>query len=168
MFYIEGKDSTSIKRYISSGAVESVLPDKKQFVKFLWGVKEKETGLLPLYAVKKNKFGNPALSGDVIVDAFMNYNSLNMPVISMQMNREGAEKWKDLTGRASTQRSQIAIVLNNEVYSAPGVSSGPIEGGRSEISGDFTVEEAQDFANILMSGSIPKMKIINFEVKKIK
>ncbi|MDH7445005.1 SecDF P1 head subdomain-containing protein [Aquimarina sp. 2201CG14-23] len=167
LFYVEEKDTAQIKTYISSKTAELALLDKKRFVKFLWGVKEEETGNFPLYALKKNRLGKPALSGDVVIDAFMNYNTLNMPVISMQMNEEGAERWRDLTGKAYAQRSQIAIVLNNEVYSAPGVSSGPIVGGKSEISGDFTIEEAQDFANILVSGSIPGMKLLSFEVKKI-
>ncbi|WP_299220043.1 hypothetical protein [uncultured Aquimarina sp.] len=168
LFYVAEKDTVWVNQFISSKKVESALPIKKRFIKFLWGIKEKETGYIPLYALKKNKLGKPALSGDVVVDAFPTYNALGMPAISMQMNEEGAEKWEDLTGKVFQQRSNIAIVLNDQVYSAPGVSSGPIHGGSSEISGDFTKEEAQDFANILMSGSIPKMKIINVEVKKIK
>ncbi|WP_298548206.1 hypothetical protein [uncultured Aquimarina sp.] len=168
LFYVAEKDTVWVNEFISSKKAESALPIKKRFIKFLWGIKEKETGYIPLYALKKNKLGKPALSGDVVVDAFPTYNALGMPAISMQMNEEGAEKWEDLTGKVFQQRSNIAIVLNDHVYSAPGVSSGPIHGGSSEISGEFTAEEAQDFANILMSGSIPKMKIINVEVKKIK
>ncbi|AXT50927.1 hypothetical protein D1818_08850 [Aquimarina sp. BL5] len=167
LFYVAEKDTVLVNGLISSKEAESALPVKKRFIKFLWGIKDKDNGNFPLYALKKDRLGAPALSGDVIVDAFPRYNALNMPVISMQMNPEGADKWEDLTGKVFQQRSNIAIVLNDQVYSAPGVSSGPIHEGRSEISGDFTKEEAQDFANILMSGSIPKMKMINVEVKKI-
>ncbi len=168
LFSVEEKDTAEVKKYFSSKAAESVLPDKKRFIKFLWGVRDKGNGYFPLYALKKNRLGNPALSGDLVTNAFVDYSMLDKPVMSMRMNEEGAKKWADLTGKAFQQRSQIAIVLNNEVYSVPGVSSGPIQGGRSEISGDFTVEEAQDFANILMSGALPKMKLVSFEVEKIK
>jgi SecD/SecF fusion protein len=73
----------------------------------------------------------------------------------MQMNGQGAKSWEELTGRAYTQKSNIAIVLDNIVYSAPGVSSGPISGGRSEISGSFDVTETKDLANVLRAGKLP-------------
>ncbi|MFD2564584.1 SecDF P1 head subdomain-containing protein [Aquimarina rubra] len=168
LFSVEERDTATVNRYFSMKGVESALPVKKRYVRFLWGIKEKGTGYIPLYALKKNKLGKPALSGDVVMNAFPTYNALDMPAISMQMNEEGAEKWESLTGKAYQQRSNIAIVLNDQVYSAPGVSAGPIHGGRSEISGDFTAEEAQDFANILMSGAIPKMSIIEVKVREIK
>jgi SecD/SecF fusion protein len=74
------------------------------------------------------------------------------PAVSMQMNGQGAKGWEELTGRAYTQKS--TIVLDNIVYSAPGVSSGPI-GGRSEISGSFDVTETKDLANVLRAGKLP-------------
>ncbi len=83
----------------------------------------------------------------------------------MQMNGKGAKVWEEMTGRASQNRSQIAIVLDNVVYSAPGVSSGPIAGGRSEITGNFDVLEAQDLANVLRAGKLPaSADIIQSEV----
>src|SRR5690606_31144718 len=63
--------------------------------------------------------------------------------------------WEEMTGHASENQSQIAIVLDNIVYSAPGVSSGPISGGRSEITGDFSIAEGQDLANVLRAGKLP-------------
>ena len=69
------------------------------------------------------------------------------PSVNMQMNSTGAKIWEEMTGNAFTQGSQIAIVLDDIVYSAPGVTTGPISGGSSEISGSFTVQEAQDLAN---------------------
>ena len=62
----------------------------------------------------------------------------------MQMSGQGAKAWEELTGKAYTQKSNIAIVLDNVVYSAPGVSTGPISGGRSEISGNFDISETKD------------------------
>ena len=77
------------------------------------------------------------------------------PMVSMQMNSTGASIWEEMTGNAYNQSSQIAIVLDNIVYSAPGVTSGPIAGGSSTISGSFTVTEAQDLANVLKAGKLP-------------
>jgi len=165
LFYVAEKDTAEVNKLIGSKSARVMLSDKKRFIQFLWGVKENDD--FPLYAVKKNRLGKPSLSGDAVINAFMNYNAQGMPVIAMQMNEEGAVKWEDLTGKTYAQKSHIAIVINNQVFSAPGVSHGPIKGGKSEISGDFTIEEAQDFANILVSGEIPKMKLIDFEVKKI-
>src|SRR5690606_40217920 len=81
--------------------------------------------------------------------------NMNKPVVSMQMNAKGAKDWEILTGKAFNQQSNIAIVLDNIVYSAPGVTTGPIAGGSSSISGDFTVQETKDLANIIKDGKLP-------------
>tara|TARA_B100001093_G_scaffold519638_1_gene609592 strand:+ start:1 stop:1740 length:1740 start_codon:yes stop_codon:yes gene_type:complete len=73
----------------------------------------------------------------------------------MQMNTKGAKIWEEMTGEAFNQNSQIAIVLDDVVYSAPGVNSGPISGGNSEISGSFNLNEAIDLANVLRAGKLP-------------
>jgi len=95
----------------------------------------------------------------------------NEPAVSMQMNVEGSKTWEKMTGIAYTNgrkgasRSQIAIVLDETVYSAPGVTTGPISGGISEITGSFTVAEAQDLANVLMAGKLPaSVNIIQSEI----
>jgi SecD/SecF fusion protein len=83
----------------------------------------------------------------------------------MQMNGVGAKKWEEMTGNAYTNQSQIAILLDNIVYSAPGVTSGPISGGRSQITGDFTIAQGQDLANVLRAGKLPaSADIIQAEV----
>ncbi|MCL4164089.1 UNVERIFIED_CONTAM: hypothetical protein GTU68_019152, partial [Idotea baltica] len=83
----------------------------------------------------------------------------------MQMNAKGAKIWEEMTGKAYNQQSQIAIVLDNVVYSAPGVNNGPIAGGSSSISGDFTLNEAIDLANVLRAGKLPaSADIIQSEV----
>ena len=69
-----------------------------------------------------------------IVDARDTFDQMGKPAVSMQMNGAGARTWEELTGRAFSQKSFIAIALDDVVYSAPGVTSGPISGGRSEIS----------------------------------
>src|SRR5665811_916383 len=73
----------------------------------------------------------------------------------MQMNGKGAKIWEEMTGKAYSEQSNIAIVLDNIVYSAPGVTTGPISGGRSEITGNFGITEGQDLANVLRAGKLP-------------
>ncbi len=105
------------------------------------------------------------MSGSVLVDASDSFDQMGKPSVTMQMNGAGARIWEELTGRAYTQQSNIAIVLDNIVYSAPGVSSGPIAGGRSEISGVFSVEETKDLANVLRAGKLPAAaEIVQSEV----
>jgi SecD/SecF fusion protein len=105
------------------------------------------------------------MSGGVIVDARDTFDQMGKPAVSMQMNGAGARVWEELTGRAFTQKSCIAIALDNVVYSAPGVTSGPISGGRSEITGSFEVAETKDLANVLRAGKLPAAaEIIQSEV----
>ena len=88
---------------------------------------------VPLYALKGNR-DNPPLGGDVVVDARQEFDQMSRVVVSMQMNGRGAKVWEEMTGKAFQNASQIAIVLDNIVYSAPGVTTGAISGGRSQIS----------------------------------
>ena len=98
----------------------------------------------------------------VITDARQSFGYTDKPEIVIEMNNEGALIWERITGEAFKNNTKIAITLNDIVYSAPGVTSGPISGGRSSISGNFTLQEAQDLAIILSSqGSIPKLKLVN-------
>lgn len=112
----------------------------------------KETDIYELYAIRGNRNALPDLGGEVVTSArseVRNDLGQNRPVVTMTMNDEGARKWARLTGD-NIGRS-IAIVLDGVVYSAPNVSS-EITGGRSEISGNFTVDETTDLANVLNSG----------------
>lgn len=112
----------------------------------------KETDLYELYAIRGNRNALPDLGGEVVTSArseVRNDLGQNRPVVTMTMNDEGARKWARLTGD-NIGRS-IAIVLDGVVYSAPNVNS-EITGGRSEISGNFTVDETTDLANVLNSG----------------
>ena len=95
------------------------------------------------------------MSGAVITDARQSYQQNGNPSVSMQMNLKGAKIWEQMTGNAFNSGGQIAIVLDEIVYSAPGVTSGPIAGGNSEISGSFTLNEAVDLANVLRAGKLP-------------
>ncbi|MFT7395321.1 MAG: SecD/SecF fusion protein [Flavobacterium sp.] len=156
------KDTATVNGYFKRQEVRNLLTADQRYVKFLWGKltiikgdKDKDVEAVELYAIKGNRDNEPAMSGGVVTDAKDTFDQSGKPAVSMQMNGQGAKGWEELTGRAYTQKSNIAIVLDNIVYSAPGVSSGPIAGGRSEISGSFDVTETKDLANVLRAGKLP-------------
>ncbi|MBI6115677.1 protein translocase subunit SecDF [Salegentibacter maritimus] len=153
--YFSEKDTARVNEYLAMPQVRSLLPASQRYAKFAWGIPQDEEGVVGLYALKGNRNMEPPLSGDVITDAQQTYDQMGRVAVSMQMDGRGAKIWEEMTGLASTQQSNIAIVLDNTVYSAPGVSTGPIAGGRSEISGDFTITEGQDLANVLRAGKLP-------------
>ena len=134
-------------------------PEVKSFfpsdLVFMWDRKgiEATNGqlILPLYFIKKPN-GQAPLEGDVIVDATSDYDERGRPEVSMRMNGEGARKWRTLT--ANNINRQVAIILDNQVYTAPTVN-GEIPNGNSSISGSFTVEETKDMANVLKAGKLP-------------
>ena len=162
---VEKKNAEQFMAYLNDPKVRALLPVEQRFVKFAWGKPVKDSEILDLYAIKGNRDNDPELSGGVITDARQEYNQVGVVTVTMQMDGKGAKKWEEMTGRAFNQRSQIAIVLDDVVYSAPGVTTGAISGGRSEITGDFTIEEGQDLANVLRAGKLPaSADIIQSEV----
>ncbi|WP_224483355.1 protein translocase subunit SecDF [Robertkochia aurantiaca] len=159
------KDTAQFREYLNMPAVQQLLPANLQYVEFAWGIPAKNSDVVELYALKGNRDDEPAMNGDVITDAAQSFDMGGRPSVSMQMNTRGAKLWEDLTGKAFLEQGNIAIVLDNVVYSAPGVSQGPISGGNSEISGNFTLEEADDLANVLRAGKLPaSADIIQSEV----
>ncbi len=162
---VEKKNADQFMAYLNDPKVRASLPAEQRYAKFAWGKPEKDSEFLDLYAIKGNRDNEPELSGGVITDARQEYNQLGKVTVTMQMDGKGAKKWEEMTGRAFSQRSQIAVVLDDIVYSAPGVTTGAISGGRSEITGDFSVEEGQDLANVLRAGKLPaSADIIQSEV----
>lgn len=167
------KDTATINSYLKRQEIRALLPADKRYAKFVWGKgtvtvdekTKKETETVDLYALKGNRDDVAPLSGGVIVDARDTFDQMGKPAVSMQMNGAGARVWEELTGRAFSQKSFIAIALDDVVYSAPGVTSGPIAGGRSEISGNFDVTETKDLANVLRAGKLPAAaEIVQSEV----
>ncbi len=147
------QDTGRFNDYLNNDVVRSALPAN---VKFLFGIEEKAAKgnqrFFPLYAVKTNPGNEKApLEGESVEEARQDYDEFGKPAIKMNMTSTGAKAWAKLTGKNVGR--PIAIALDGIVYSAPNVN-GPIEGGSSEISGKFTVEEAQDLANILKSGKL--------------
>jgi SecD/SecF fusion protein len=156
------KDTATVGGYLRRADIAILLPADQRYAKFLWGKpttikndKGVDTSVVELYALKGNRNNVAAMGGGVITDAKDSFDQVGKPSVTMQMNGQGAKAWEELTGRAYTQKSAIAIVLDNIVYSAPGVSSGPISGGRSEISGVFEISETKDLANVLRAGKLP-------------
>lgn len=111
-----------------------------------------------LIALKANN-GKPVMTGDVVVSASADYEALQGNTVSMNMNNTGAKAWARIT--QNNLGKSVAIVLDDQVYSFPTVNS-VIEGGRSQITGNFTVDEAKDLANVLKSGKMAaKVDIIS-------
>ena len=145
-------DTAEISRLLNTPEAKAVLP---RDLKLMWGVKpwEGNDQYFELYCIKSdNKNGQPDLTGDVVIESRADFTQQGRPCVSMTMNAEGARKWAVLT-KQNINRG-IAIVLDGYVYSAPNVS-GEIPNGRSEITGNFTVEDTQDLANVLKSGKMP-------------
>ena len=159
------RDKDKVDSYINLPEVRQLLPSSKRYTKFLWGLPDPETNLVDLYVLKSNRNDIPPLSGSVVIDAAQSYDQFGNAAVTMQMNGKGSKIWEDLTGDAYKNSSNIAIVLDEVVYSAPGVTSGAISGGRSEITGDFSLNEAIDLANVLRAGKLPaSADIIQSEV----
>ena len=149
------KDQELISTYLDRSDVRKLLPPQYRYIKFAWGKAQANDGVTELYALQSNRNGEPPLSGGVVVDAMQTYDAVGKPAVSMQMNASGARSWENLTGKAFKEASNIAIVLDDIVYSAPGVPGGAISGGRSEITGEFSLNEAIDLANVLRAGKLP-------------
>lgn len=148
------KDTATVNAYFSRKDIRKLLPVDLRYTKFLWSVKPRVDGsnILDLIAIKSNRKDEPTLNGDVIVDASANFGATGSVEVSMQMNNIGAKSWKRITG--NNKGKSIAIVLDNYVYSFPTVNT-EIPNGSSQISGNFTIQEGKDLANILKAGKLP-------------
>ncbi|RYU93990.1 protein translocase subunit SecDF [Emticicia agri] len=150
---VRTKDITRVQEVMNRSDVRALFPANSSYV---FDIKPRPNGtnvneeIVDMYFVKD--LGKAPLEGDVVTNANQDYDERGKPAVEMQMNAEGARKWKALTG-ANIGRP-IAIILDNYVYSAPNVN-GEIAGGRSSIAGNFTIEEAQDLANVLKAGKLP-------------
>lgn len=165
LLQVDVNDQPILENYLNRSEVRALLPADLRYTKFLWGIPNQQTDLVDLYVIQANRANQPPLSGSVIVDAAQSYDQLSAPTVTMQMNGKGARIWEEMTGKAFREGSNIAIVLDDVVYSAPGVSKGAISGGRSEISGQFSLEEAIDLANVLRAGKLPaSAEIIQSEI----
>ena len=149
--YVAAGDTAAVNAIINSPVAKTILPAD---LKLAWTVKgeKMQNGheAFQLVALRTVN-GQPVLNGDVVTRATSEFDNLQGQVVSMTMNDEGARQWSRITGQNIGKA--IAIVLDDQVYSFPNVNS-QIDGGRSQISGRFTVEEAGDLANVLESGKM--------------
>jgi SecD/SecF fusion protein len=152
------KDTAQINNIFKREDVRALLP---RTVGLFWDVKSdpdvtKGIDDIKLNFVNLGRSGKPLLTGDVINDARSDFDQFARPSVSMNMNVTGAQKWAKITAAASAKQPQgrIAIVLDNNVYTAPTVQ-GEIPNGNSQITGNFTTEEAKDLALVLKAGSLP-------------
>ena len=142
-------DTAAVNAIMNSPEAARLLPTN---LKARWGVKSvDERGQFYELVALKTVQGNPVLTGDVVTDASSEFDNMQGNVVSMTMNDEGSRQWARVTQQ--NLNKAIAIVLDDQVYSYPNVNS-VIEGGRSQITGNFSVEEAKDLANVLKSGKM--------------
>ena len=162
--YANKRDMAAIDELLASPEANEVLPSD---LRLKWGVKGigegESSNVYELYAIKvTERNGRAPLEGDVITDAKDEFDQNGQPCVSMKMNVDGARRWAALT-KANLKRC-VAIVLDDNVYSAPTVQS-EITGGNSQITGRFTTEDTRDLANVLKSGKMPApAKIVSEEI----
>ena len=154
--YAKGLDTAAVSLMLNDPVMSSLVPSN---VSFLWTSEEEGQGgdvmAYSLIAVQTD--GDYAITGEDIKDAYQDYNQENKPSVTVQMKSYGAGVWKDWT--TAKVGSAIAIILDNQVFSYPYINEA-IPNGSTIISGNFTIEEAQDLANILKAGSLPAPALI--------
>lgn len=165
--YANARDTATVNKVIYSDIARQVLPAE---CKLRWGAKAEDFGgentrgdIFALYALKVTEpSGRAPLEGDVITSSKDDFDQMGHPSVSMQMNSDGARRWSQIT-KQNIGRG-VAIVLDDAVYSAPRILT-QIDGGNSQITGNFTIEDTKDLANTLNSGKMPApTRIVQEEV----
>jgi len=146
------KDTATINEYLAMKEVRALLANDQKYAKFAWDAKA-TNDIINFYVLKSNRNDEAPIQGDVISDAQQVFDQLGAnPEVSMTMNSRGTKQWAKMTTENVGQF--VAVVLDDYVYSAPRVNDA-ITTGRTSISGQFTIDEAQDLANALKSGKLP-------------
>ena len=146
------RDTARMNALLASPEAKAILPPN---LALLWSVKPTvvdKQEYLEINPIKKTRDGQAPVAGEVVADARQDYDQGGRPEVSMSMNPSGAKKWQKMT--AANIGRQVGIVLDDYVYSDP-VVQGEIAGGNTSISGNFSIEEAQDLANVLKAGKLP-------------
>ena len=165
--YANARDTAEINQIIYSDLARQIFPAE---LKLRWGAKAEDFGgqntkgdIFELYALKITEpSGRAPLEGDVITNGKDDFDQMGHPCVSMQMNSDGARRWSQITKQNIGKA--VAIVLDDAVYSAPRILS-QIDGGNSQITGNFTIEDTKDLANTLNSGKMPApTRIVQEEV----
>lgn len=166
--YVPIKDTATLRGILKLDGIIGKLPAD---IRFYYGIAEsdnitgKKNEFVPLYAIKTYGADKAPLEGDAVTSASQDFEQITgNPIVEMTMSPKGGSDWATLTEKSAQKSVPIAIVLDDVVYSAP-VADEKIEGGRSQIRGNFTIEEAQDLANILKAGKLPApAKIVQDQV----
>ena len=165
--YANARDTAEINKMIYSDLAGRIFPAE---LKLRWGATPEDFGgqntkgdIFELYALKVTEpSGRAPLEGDVITSAKDDFDQMGHPSVSMQMNSDGARRWSQITKQNIGKA--VAIVLDDAVYSAPRILT-QIDGGNSQITGNFTIEATKDLANTLNSGKMPApTRIVQEEV----
>ena len=160
---IKLSDTATINKIFNSSIAVKLRPANLKFTKFMWGYKPQAESPdnLEFYAIRGNINGKAPVDG-AVDKANINYDNLGRIVVDMQMDTEGARSWATLTEK--NVGKPVAVTLDNIVYTAPNVNQ-KITGGRSQISGNFTQEEAKDLTDVLGAGKLPaSAKVVQAEV----
>jgi len=159
------KDTAAINSYFKRDDIKALLPANLVNAKRAWEkVDTKNPDVTKLYFLKSDASQKPALAGDMITSTRAEADELGKQGVTMNMNSYGTREWEKLTSSVAKEKGFIAIVMDNNVYSAPQVNEA-ITGGSSRISGNFTIEEAQELTKILGAGKLPaRAEIVQSEV----
>ena len=166
-FAVAIKDSSALRDWLNKEEIRNAFPADARFA---YGIpnrdaKGRQEKVVPFYILKTNGSEKAPLEGESVTSSRQSYDQFGKPSVTMTTNTVGSRQWEQLTRRSYEQKRPIAIVLDDIVYSAPTANNGPITGGNTEISGNFTVEEATDLANILKAGKLPApAKIVQEQV----
>lgn len=155
---VKEADKDTVLKLLNDDLIKQVRPAELRSIRFAFGKEKDALGFQDLYILDGDRKGSkvePQMKGDVIDAASQGFAQDGKANVNMQMNGIGAKQWEKLTEEVHKERGFIAIVLDDIVYSAPSVNNGKISGGNSQISGSFTIEEAQDLANVLRAGKLP-------------
>lgn len=160
---IKLSDTATINKILNSKFAINARPAHLKYTQFMWGYKPESTDAnnLVLYAIRGNINQKAPVDG-AVETANIGYDELGRVVVDMQMDSKGAKDWAILTER--NVGKPVAVTLDNVVYTAPNVVN-KIPNGRTQISGNFSQEEAQDLVNVLGAGKLPAgAKIVQAEV----
>ena len=156
-------DTASVNKILNSEIAKEARPSNLRYVDFMWAYKPQEDApdYLELYAIKSNASKRAPIDG-AVESARVDYDQMRRIVVDMQMDANGTKEWKSLTEKNVGR--PIAVTLDNRVYTAPNVNE-PIPNGSSQISGNFTEDEAKDLVNVLSAGKLPaSAKIVQADV----
>ena len=146
-------DTAVVNKILNSKIAQTLRPGNIKYTQFMWGYKPESTDpdRLALYAIRGNINQKAPVDG-AVEKAQISYDDLGRIVVDMQMDSQGAKDWKTLTER--NVGKPVAVTLDNRVYTAPNVV-GAIPNGRTQISGNFSQEEAKELTDVLGAGKLP-------------